>query len=143
MEEVSQRVGQVRVTAEEISVESVAASVETPKAGAVVTFHGVVRNHDGGEGVSWIDYSAHPSAEEILADIVAQIAQIDGVHKVACVHRYGHLEVGETAMVAAVSASHRKSAFLAVSNLVDEVKLRLPVWKKQGFSDGSTAWSGI
>lgn len=131
------------VTDAEVEVSEFLRAVANAKAGAVVTFHGVVRNHDQGESVSFIDYYAHPQAEKILDDLVREIAGREGVHAVACVHRWGHLAVGDTAMVAAVSASHRKDAFSALSDLVDQIKLRLPIWKKQGFSDGQTRWSGV
>ncbi len=131
------------VTDAAVDIANFMAEVADDGAGAVVTFQGVVRNHDAGEAVEYIDYHAHPDAQSILEVIVAEIAARPGVHRVACVHRWGHLEVGQTAMVAAVSASHRHQAFSAVSDLVDEVKLRLPIWKKQGFSDGQSRWSGV
>ncbi len=112
-------------------------------AGATVTFAGVVRNHDLGQAVDSIEYSSHPQAAEIIATLAAEVAGRDGVRAVGIVHRVGHLQVGDLAMVAVVAAEHRGQAFSATSDLVDEVKKRLPVWKKQHFSDGHTEWTGL
>ncbi|SPT53364.1 Molybdopterin synthase catalytic subunit [Actinomyces bovis] len=112
-------------------------------AGAVVTFEGVVRNHDGGRGVQGISYSCHPSAGEIIGQIAAEVAARPGVRAVGAVHRVGDLRVGDTALVVAVAAEHRGQGFGAASDLVDEIKLRLPVWKQQLFADGSSEWSNM
>lgn len=112
-------------------------------AGAVVSFAGVVRNHDIGQPVDSIEYSSHPTADQIIATLAAEIADRTGVHAVGIMHRVGHLQVGDVAMVAVVAASHRSQGFSAVSDLVDEVKARLPVWKKQHFSDGHIEWTGL
>lgn len=115
--------------------------VATASAGAVVSFAGVVRDHDGGRGVDRLEYSAHPSAAQVLADVVAEVAaQADGVRAVAVSHRVGPLEIGDAALVAAVAADHRRAAFDTCARLVDVVKDRLPVWKHQFFGDGSDEW---
>lgn len=111
--------------------------------GAVVTFEGVVRDHDAGQGVTAIDYSAHPDAPTILAQIARDVAARHDVHHVEAWHRVGHLGVGDVAMVVVVGSAHRAAAFEATRDLVDEVKKRLPVWKKQHMSDGTHAWSGL
>lgn len=112
------------------------------RVGAVVTFTGVVRNHDNGRQVSGIEYQAHPTAGEILRSAVADAADRPGVHAVVAQHRIGRLGVGEVALFAAASAPHRQAAFEAVSDLVDRIKEILPVWKKQFFVDGSHEWAG-
>ena len=110
-------------------------------AGAVVGFAGVVRNHDGGREVVRLDYSAHPHAEQILFEVLAEVAaEAPGVRAVAASHRVGTLLVGDAALVAAVSADHRTAAFAACARLVDAVKERLPVWKHQFFADGTDEW---
>lgn len=110
-------------------------------AGAVVGFAGVVRNHDGGREVLRLDYSAHPHAEQILFEVLAEVAaEAPGVRAVAASHRVGTLLVGDAALVAAVSADHRAAAFAACARLVDAVKERLPVWKHQFFADGTDEW---
>jgi molybdopterin synthase catalytic subunit len=110
-------------------------------AGAVVGFAGVVRDHDGGRTVTRLEYSAHPSAQQTLADVAAEIAaDCHGVRAIAASHRIGALEIGEAALVAAVAADHRGAAFETCERLVDAVKARLPVWKHQFFADGSDEW---
>ncbi len=112
-------------------------------AGAVVGFAGVVRDHDGGRSVTGLVYSAHPSAQQTLAEVVAQVAAgAIGVRAIAVSHRIGNLGVGDAALVAAVSADHRRAAFDTCAHLVDTVKARLPVWKHQFFADGSEEWVG-
>ncbi|MGC4935819.1 molybdenum cofactor biosynthesis protein MoaE [Gordonia sp. DT30] len=112
-------------------------------AGAVVGFVGAVRDHDGGREVTRLSYSAHPTAPQVLADVVAEIAAgADGVRAVAVSHRVGDLEIGDVAFVVAVAADHRKEAFTLCARLVDEVKARLPVWKHQYFGDGRDEWVG-
>jgi molybdopterin synthase catalytic subunit len=110
-------------------------------AGAVVGFAGVVRDHDGGRAVTRLEYSAHPSAQQTLADVAAEIAaECHGVRAIAVSHRIGTLQIGDAALVAAVAADHRAAAFETCARLVDAVKARLPVWKHQFFADGSDEW---
>lgn len=115
--------------------------VSDDRAGATVTFTGVVRDHDHGRAVSGIEYVGHPSAEAILAEVAAEFTGREGVHVIAVEHRVGALAVGDLALVAAVSASHRAQAFGACSDLVDRVKEKLPIWKRQLFADGTAEWS--
>ena len=114
--------------------------VERDAAGAVVAFAGVVRNHDHGVAVSWLEYVAHPDAAAIVAGIAREIADGFDVDAVAVTHRVGRLEIGEAALVAAVSSAHRAEAFAATAELVERVKKRLPVWKRQVFGDGTAEW---
>ncbi|ULE35345.1 molybdenum cofactor biosynthesis protein MoaE [Mycobacterium sp. IDR2000157661] len=117
------------------------AMVADAAAGAVVSFAGVVRNHDGGRDVVRLEYSAHPSAAQTLADVVAEVAaEAHGVRAIAVSHRVGDLRIGDAALVAAVAADHRAAAFETCARLVDVVKERLPVWKHQFFADGSEEW---
>jgi molybdopterin synthase catalytic subunit len=110
-------------------------------AGAVVGFAGVIRDHDGGRSVLRLEYSAHPSAADTLAEVLADIAaNAHGVRAVAASHRVGALTVGDAALVAAVAADHRQAAFETCARLVDAVKARLPVWKHQFFADGTDEW---
>ncbi|CAN5155043.1 hypothetical protein BH20ACT5_BH20ACT5_00570 [soil metagenome] len=111
-----------------------------PGAGAVVGFAGVVRDHDGGREVRALEYFGHPSAEQIVAEVAAEIAATEGVYAVAVSHRIGSLVVGDVALAAAVSSAHRGEAFAACARLVDEIKHRLPIWKRQVFADGSDEW---
>jgi molybdopterin synthase catalytic subunit len=136
----SRRVVAVTVTQELLDVAGFEALVADPAAGAVVSFAGVVRNHDGGRAVTMIEYVAHPTAQEVLEEVAADVAGRSDADAVAVAHRLGPLQVGEPALVVAVSAAHRQEAFAAASLLVDEVKLRLPVWKRQVFPDGTDEW---
>ncbi|WP_297597657.1 molybdenum cofactor biosynthesis protein MoaE [Mycobacterium sp.] len=112
-------------------------------AGAVVGFVGMIRDHDVGRRVVRLEYSAHPSATQVMADVVAEVAaQSDGVRAVAASHRIGVLHIGEAALVAAVAADHRHAAFTTCAHLVDTIKARLPVWKHQFFGDGTEEWVG-
>jgi molybdopterin synthase catalytic subunit len=112
-------------------------------AGAIVGFVGMIRDHDGGRQVVKLDYSAHPSAATVIADVVAEVtAQSHGVRAVAVSHRIGALQIGEAALVAAVAADHRQAAFDTCVKLVDAIKARLPVWKHQFFADGTDEWVG-
>lgn len=126
------------------SIDELLESVRHPAAGAVAIFVGTVRDHDGGrEGVVRLDYSAHPDAEQQLAAIAEEIGSMPGVRRVATLHRRGELAVGETAVVCAVSAAHRAEAFAACRALIEELKARVPIWKKQLFETGSTEWVGL
>ncbi len=117
-----------------------AALVQDVAAGAVVTFAGIVRNHDRGRAVTALEYVGHPSAGQVLADVAQQVAAAYPVDAVAISHRVGHLPVGGVALAVAVSAAHRREAFEAASELVEEVKRRLPVWKRQVLQDGTEEW---
>ena len=130
--------GLVRATA--ISEAEVAAEVSQAAAGAVVTFAGVVRDHDRGRSVAALHYEGHPDADRILAEVVAEALDRPGVLAAAARHRIGDLAIGDLAFVAAVSAAHRREAFEACGWLVDEAKARLPIWKHQHFADGTDEW---
>ena len=128
------------VTDRPIDVAAHATAVEGSSSGAVVTFAGVVRNHDGGRPVTSIEYVGHPTAAAVLARLVAEVTAGSQAEAVAVSHRVGPLEVGEAALVVAVAGVHRGEAFATAMQLVDEVKRQLPVWKRQIFPDGSDEW---
>lgn len=138
------------LSAEPISVDQAIAAVESDTAGAVVSFSGVVRNHDGGKAVQRLSYSAHPTAHQVMADVVAQLVaqQEPGESgagqpvRIWAAHRIGMLEIGDPALVCAVSAAHRGQAFAVCSELVDRIKEQVPIWKEQFFADGSVEWVG-
>ncbi len=115
-------------------------AVAERRAGAVVSFQGVVRDHDHGRAVVRLDYEGHPSAETVLGEVAAEIAADPDVYAVAISHRVGSLRIGDVALVAAVSTAHRAAAFAACARLVDEAKARLPIWKHQVFDDGTDEW---
>ena len=131
------------ITDEPLDTGALIDSARRDTCGAVASFIGVVRNHDGGESVDAIEYSSHPSSQQILRDIVMEFKDRPGVHCVVAWHRVGHLEIGVDAMVVAVAAEHRAQAFRAVEGIVEDVKAKLPIWKKQELTDGSHNWSGL
>lgn len=135
------RVLRAEVTETPISLAEHEILVAGDETGAVVGFAGVVRNHDSGRTVTRLEYSAHPSAQQTLFEVLAEVAAASpGVRAVAASHRIGALEVGDAALVAAVAADHRAAAFETCARLVDTVKERIPVWKHQFFADGSDEW---
>lgn len=116
--------------------------------GAVTSFVGQVRDHDpeaAGEVLS-LDYSAHPDASRIIAEVVeraASQADPDGLVDVVAVHRLGHLEVGDLALVVVAASPHRAPTFEVCRAVVEAVKHEVPIWKKQHEADGSHTWSGL
>ena len=152
------------LSAEPISVDQAIAAVESDTAGAVVSFSGVVRNHDGGKPVQRLSYSAHPTAHQVMADVVARLVAEQAAAgepggtdpgtgaatgsgtaqpvRIWVAHRIGMLEIGDPALVCAVSAAHRGQAFDVCSELVDRIKAQVPIWKEQFFTDGTVEWVG-
>ncbi|WP_421742547.1 molybdenum cofactor biosynthesis protein MoaE [Cellulomonas sp.] len=133
-----------RVVDEPLDLQFHVEHVSGPRAGAVATFVGLVRDHDPSvEGrVVGLDYTAHPTAEAVLQRI-AQDALTGDVLGIAVSHRVGHLAVGEAAIVAAVATAHRAEAFEVCRALVETVKAELPVWKREVLEDGSHVWVGL
>ncbi|KHL00803.1 molybdenum cofactor biosynthesis protein MoaE [Sinomonas humi] len=139
---------QAQISAEPLDESAARQAVDAPDAGAVVSFAGVVRNHDEGRGVLRLHYTAHPTAEATLRGVVDRVV---GEHlerfgvseramRVWIAHRVGDLGVGDVAFVCAVSSAHRGEAFRLCSDLVDRVKAEVPIWKEQFFDDGGKEW---
>ncbi|WBL19841.1 molybdenum cofactor biosynthesis protein MoaE [Citricoccus sp. NR2] len=131
-----------RVGEDPIDEAAVRAAVEAPECGALVLFHGVIRNHDGGESVRALDYSAHPQVGQFMERIVAEEQQRTGV-RLAAWHRIGPLTVGDAALVAAAASAHRGEAFAAIEQLVERIKHEVPIWKRQHFEAGTSEWVGL
>ena len=115
----------------------------TAAMGAVVTFEGIVRDHDGGRpDVTQLTYTAHPSAPEKLREIVNEVA---GQHPVRlwAAHRTGDLQVGDLALSVVAASAHRSDAFRAAEACADRVKAEVPIWKEQSHGDGSVNWVGL
>lgn len=121
---------------------AVRAAVDAAECGAVVVFHGVIRNHDAGKRVRALDYSAHPDAERFLGEVVRSERERTGL-VLAAVHRIGSLGIGDTALVAAAAAPHRGEAFEAIEALVERIKHEVPIWKRQHYEESSSDWVGI
>jgi molybdopterin synthase catalytic subunit len=130
----------VSVSDQALRAERYEAAVEHPRAGGRVVFCGVVRERDHGRSVVELEYQGHPSAEQVLAEIAARFADEPDVLALAVSHRVGRLVVGDVALVAAVATEHRREAFEICARFVDEVKHRLPIWKRQVFADGTDEW---
>ena len=130
-----------------LSVDEVLASVSHPRAGGTCLFVGTVRDHDAHDGasrnVTHLDYSAHPQAPDVARDLAEKLAADGRVVRIAVVHRVGHLEVGDVAVVVGVSAEHRGEAFDVCRALIDEFKASVPIWKHQQFADGGDEWVGL
>ncbi len=116
--------------------------LDDPTDGGVTIFIGRVRDHDGGKGVTGLDYSAHPSALDRLRAVCDDVAEHHPVHGIAAVHRVGHLDIGDVAVIVAAAAAHRGEAFDASRALIDTLKAEVPIWKHQVFGDGTEEWVG-
>lgn len=125
-----------------LALDEVLAAVSDTGAGAVVSFTGVVRDHDGGRGVQELEYVAHPDALTALRRVAQRVADDLPVLALAAVHRTGLLAVGDVAVVVAAAAAHRGQAFEAARRLIDDLKAEVPVWKRQVFEGGDEEWVG-
>ncbi len=119
-----------------------AASLTSTRAGALVCFEGRVRDTSGGRAVTSLEYDAYPPLCLKEGEAVVREA-LEGVIAARCVHRVGRLAVGEVAVWVGVIAGHRQEAFRACRAIIDEVKRRVPIWKKEHFADGGAAWVGL
>jgi molybdopterin synthase catalytic subunit len=125
-----------------LSVDEVLAAVRDPAAGGTVVFVGTVRDEDARRAVVRLQYSAHPAALDDLRRIAEKIVADFPVRGLAAVHRVGSLEIGDLAVVVAVSCAHRGEAFAACRRLIDDLKASVPIWKHQQFADGTAEWVG-
>ncbi len=128
----------IEITEEPIDIGAVVSSVRHPGAGAVVTFLGTVRDHDEAGRVVALAYEAYaPMAVAQMKAIAGEIADRWGIDHVSIVHRVGRLEVGDVAVVIAVSSPHRAEAFEACRYAIDRIKEIVPIWKKELYPHGS------
>ncbi|MFJ8439765.1 molybdenum cofactor biosynthesis protein MoaE [Kitasatospora griseola] len=125
-----------------LSLDEVHAAVGDDAAGGTTLFVGTVRDHDGGKAVTALEYSAHPTAVRELRRIAEKICADFPVRALAAVHRTGRLEIGDVAVIVAVSCPHRGEAFAASRRLIDDLKHEVPIWKHQVFADGEEEWVG-
>jgi molybdopterin converting factor subunit 1 len=120
-----------------IDTRDLAARVQRPTDGAVVTFEGVVRNNTKGRATLYLDYECYePMALKMMAAIGLDIAASPGVGRVALVHRLGRMEIGEASVAVVVTAPHRKPAFEGALEGINRLKRLVPIWKKEHFADG-------
>jgi molybdopterin synthase catalytic subunit len=132
-----------RITTEPIDAAALLAEVATLADGAVLLFWGVVRNENDGREVNGLEYEAYAEmAEAKLREIVAEAAQRWSVGEIAAVHRIGKLNIGEASVGIAVAAPHRAEAYEASRYVIEELKRRVPIWKREHYLDGPSAWLG-
>lgn len=130
----------IRVTGEVLRTDDAVAAVASPGAGAVNVFLGVVRDNNLGRTVRYLEYDAYPAmAEKVMREIAQEAVERFELEDCAVLHRTGRLEIGETSLLIAVSSGHRAASFEGGHWLVDEIKKRVPVWKKEVWEDGE-AW---
>ncbi len=129
----------IRVTDEVLTPDEAIKAVESAEAGAINVFLGVVRNNNLGRQVQYLEYDAYPSmAEKVMGEIASEAKERFELEDVAVLHRTGRLEIGETSLLIAVSCGHRAKSFEGGHWLVNEIKKRVPVWKKEVWSDGES-----
>ena len=129
----------IRVTPDPLNTQQAIDAVASPRAGAINVFLGVVRDNNLGREVRYLDYEAYPSmAEKVMREIAEESIQKFGFEDVAVLHRTGKLEIGETSLLIAVSSGHRAESFEGGHWLVNEIKKRVPVWKKEVWADGES-----
>src|SRR5471030_1016844 len=129
------------LTDQAIDIEKLKAAICDQRAGALLTFEGVVRNHNEGKSVEALSYEAYePLARAEAERIFAEVAERFNVIKLVLVHRVGLLQISDVAVFVGVSAAHRDQAYLASRYIIDETKKRLPIWKKEHYTDASSAW---
>ncbi|AZC14652.1 molybdenum cofactor biosynthesis protein MoaE [Microbacterium sp. ABRD28] len=133
-----------RISADPLNLTAHLDAVEDVAAGAVTTFIGRVRDHDpdAAAAVRALEYTAHPDAETVLASLAQEAAGDTGA-LVAVSHRVGTLGVGDAAVLIAVAAAHRGTAFDTCRQLIERIKTDLPVWKRQIEVDGTATWLGL
>src|SRR5215813_900853 len=128
-------------TREKINEAALRTQLLDPTAGGYASFEGWVRNHNEGFAVRHLEYEAfEPLAIKEGERIVAEATEQFGVEHAACVHRIGDLAIGEMAVWVGVSARHRAEAFAACRYIIDEVKHRVPIWKKEHYENGDSGW---
>jgi molybdopterin synthase catalytic subunit len=134
--------GSFRLSAEPLSLEAVATEVARDEAGAIATFVGTTRSESRGRRVQWLDYEAYPEmAEDVMAQIAAQLRGRYDLCEVAIHHRVGRVSIGEPSVVIAVSAPHRADALAACKDAIDTLKETVPLWKKEVY-EGGEEWIG-
>jgi len=130
------------LTSDAIDLGSLLAQVQSPRHGGIASFLGAVRDHEAGRSVVRLEYSAYqPMAEAECARIVRE-AESQWDCAVALKHRIGRLQIGDVAVAIAAASAHRNEAFAACRYVIEEVKRRVPIWKREVFADGGVEWVG-
>lgn len=130
-----------RIGTERLEPAELKTQLAAERAGACVCFEGWVRDHNGGEAVVALEYESHAAVAVKEGDkILAEALQRFDIVAARCVHRVGRLELGECAVWVGVSAAHRGAAFDACRFIIDAIKERVPIWKKEHYRDGHSGW---
>ncbi len=133
----------VQLTQEPLAAETLVGAVRRDASGAVTLFYGVVRNHNEGRGVLFLEYEAYPElAEKQLRAVGTEILDRYPIDDIAIAHRIGRLEIGETSLLVAVASAHRAQAFEACHAAVDRIKETVPIWKKEHWAGGGVWLDG-
>ena len=131
----------VQLTHDEIDYTALTESVRSDQAGAVVLFLGTVREMTNGRQTTALDYDAYPEmAEAKISELINEAREKWPIEQVGIIHRLGHLQLGDISVAVALSCPHRQQAFEAGRFLIDELKVRVPIWKKENWADGTTEW---
>jgi molybdopterin synthase catalytic subunit len=134
--------GDFRLSEVPLAIEDVVARVRTDEAGAVATFIGTTRKRSRDRDVLYLEYEAYEGmAEQVMADLANALKARHGLCEVAIHHRVGRVDIGETSVVIAVSAPHRAAALAACREAIDELKVTVPLWKKEVY-EGGEEWIG-
>ena len=129
------------LTEQPIRLDPLIDQVRAPDRGGIAIFLGLVRDHHQGKGVLGLDYSAYgPMAEAVTAEIIREAESREPRAAVAVQHRIGALTIGDTAVAVVAAAAHRGAAFDACRYVIEELKKRVPVWKREMYVDGSVEW---
>ncbi|HLZ72546.1 MAG TPA: molybdenum cofactor biosynthesis protein MoaE [Dehalococcoidia bacterium] len=133
----------VQLTQEPLEAEPLVRAVRRDASGAVALFYGVVRNHNEGRGVLFLEYEAYPElAEKQLRAVGEELLRQYPIDDVAIAHRTGRLEIGETSLLVAVASAHRAQALEACHAAVDRIKQTVPIWKKEHWAGGGVWLDG-
>jgi adenylyltransferase/sulfurtransferase len=130
-----------KISSEPLDIEALKAEAEDPTCGALVCFEGWVRNHNEGHDVTSLEYEAYNALANVEGErILAEAKQKFGLKQAVCVHRVGHLQIGDIAVWVGVSTPHRDAAYKANRYIIDEIKVRVPIWKKEHYVTGDSGW---
>jgi len=130
-----------RISPEPIDPAVLARELRDPVAGACTTFEGWVRNRNDGRAVVALEYETHASLAEKEGGRILEEARVKfSILKAVCAHRSGALDIGDLAVWVGVAAEHRSAAFEACRYIIDQTKLRVPIWKREHYADGTVGW---
>jgi molybdopterin synthase catalytic subunit len=125
------------------TIDVAALSAASPEDGALCVFTGIVRNHNDGKSVLYLEYEGYEEmVVSIFTEIETEAREKFGVTSVRIVHRLGRMEIGDTSVAVAVASPHRKEAFEACRFAIDTLKHKAPIWKKEFYADGSSWLEG-